>query len=61
MNTTVYIIVRNTEDSEFNSISSFMSVHLTVKSARKTIKAYAKDFCLPIKECGFEILERVAE
>lgn len=55
----IYIVVRNTEDSDFNQISSFYSVHLTEVSAMNAVKKYIKDnLWLAVKD--FEILEREA-
>ena len=59
MKTTVYIIVRNTEDSEFNSISSFQSVHLTLEGAELAVKKWSELF--GFNEDDYEILVRVAE
>ena len=55
----IYIVVRQTEDSEFNSICSFYSVHSSMEKANKAIKQYVLDFNLgPGGFDEFEVLER---
>jgi len=54
----IYVVTRKTEDSEFNQISSFYSLHLTPESADNAIKQYVRDF--GYEEQEFEILERKA-
>jgi hypothetical protein len=58
MKTTIYIVVRNTEDSEFNQISSFQSAHLTRNEAEIAVEKLREIYT---HEPNFEILERIAE
>lgn len=55
----IYIVVRNTEDSEFNEIKSFYSAHLTRVGAEKAVEKYRSMPCG--EEPDFEILEREVE
>ena len=42
--TIVYVVVRETEDSEFNSIDVFQNVFFNLKDAKKNLKELREDF-----------------
>lgn len=52
----VYIVVRNTEDFESNSIDVFQSVHASLEDAEINMKKLKEDFGTEDDE--YEILER---